>query len=266
MLGVADYPLEGPADLLLKEYGEELGVGDTYKHTRVGAYFGEPGKTVPDPYFGGEGPERSGCIGCGSCMVGCRHNAKNTLRKNYLWFAEKLGVEIIPERQVTDIRPLDGARTARSGYEVTSEHSGAWFRKRRSTLTARRRGRRGGRARHQPAAAELPPPRLAAAALGPARRPGPHQQRVGQRRHGARRRPRVRQVGRDQLQHLPRPRHPRRGRHLRRAGRHDELPVHLPDRRGRAREAAAALARRRRCATRSAPCACSGPASGRGGR
>ena len=90
MLGVADYPLEGPADLLLKEYGEEIGVGDTYKQTRVGVYFGEPGKTVSDPYFGGEGPDRAGCIGCGSCMVGCRHNAKNTLRKNYLWFAEKL--------------------------------------------------------------------------------------------------------------------------------------------------------------------------------
>ena len=66
MLGVADYPLEGPADLLLKEYGEAIGVGDTYSHTRVGAFFGEPGKEAPDPYFGGEGPARSGCIGCGS--------------------------------------------------------------------------------------------------------------------------------------------------------------------------------------------------------
>ncbi len=110
MLGVTDYPLEGPADLLLKEYGEEIGVGDTYKHTRVGAFFGEPGKEVPDPYFGGEGPPRSGCIGCGSCMVGCRYNAKNTLVKNYLWFAEKLGVEILPERQVTDISPVGGPR------------------------------------------------------------------------------------------------------------------------------------------------------------
>jgi cholesterol oxidase len=138
MLGVADYPLEGPADLLLKEYGESIGVGDTYKHTRVGAFFGEPGKTVPDPYFGGEGPERSGCIGCGSCMVGCRHNAKNTLRKNYLWFAEKLGVEVIPERQVTDVRPVaGGSDDGADGYEVTSERSGAWFRRRRSTLTAR---------------------------------------------------------------------------------------------------------------------------------
>jgi cholesterol oxidase len=138
MLGVADYPLEGPADLLLKEYGESIGVGDTYKQTRVGAFFGEPGVEVDDPYFGGEGPARSGCIGCGSCMVGCRHNAKNTLVKNYLWFAEKLGVEIIPERQVTDIRPLEsGVPDGADGYAVTSERSGSWIRKRRSTLTAR---------------------------------------------------------------------------------------------------------------------------------
>jgi cholesterol oxidase len=136
MLGVTDYPLEGPADLLLKEYGEEIGVGDTYKQTRVGAYFGEPGKEVADPFFDGEGPPRSGCIGCGSCMVGCRHNAKNTLPKNYLWFAEKLGVEIVSERQVTDVRPL-GAGEGSEGYEVASERSGSWLRKRRSTLTAR---------------------------------------------------------------------------------------------------------------------------------
>jgi cholesterol oxidase len=137
MLGVTDYPLEGPADLLLKEYGEEIGVGDTHTRTRVGAFFGEPGKEVPDPYFGGQGPPRSGCIGCGSCMVGCRYNAKNTLVKNYLWFAEKLGVEILPERQVTDVSPAGGpASDGSDGYEVTSERSGAWLRKRRSTLTA----------------------------------------------------------------------------------------------------------------------------------
>jgi cholesterol oxidase len=138
MLGVADYPLEGPADLLLKEYGEAIGVGDTYSHTRVGAFFGEPGKEAPDPYFGGEGPARSGCIGCGSCMVGCRHNAKNTLRKNYLWFAEKLGVEILAERQVTDVSPIEGgAADGSDGYSVTSERPGSWLRRRRSTLTAR---------------------------------------------------------------------------------------------------------------------------------
>jgi cholesterol oxidase len=135
MLGVTNYPLEGPADLLLKEYGEELGVGDTYKQTRVGIFFGEPGKEVADPFFGGEGPARSGCIQCGGCMIGCRHNAKNTLRKNYLWFAEKLGVDILPERAVTDIRPLDAADGS-DGYELTSVRSGAWVRKRRQSHTA----------------------------------------------------------------------------------------------------------------------------------
>src|SRR4051812_19371461 len=137
MLGVTTCELEdGPADTLLQKLGEELGVGGTYSKTRVGVYFGEAGKTVPDPYFGGEGPDRAGCIQCGSCMVGCRHNAKNTLTKNYLWFAERGGVKIMPERTVVEVRPLD-APDGSDGYSVTSERSGAWFRKDRQTLTAR---------------------------------------------------------------------------------------------------------------------------------
>jgi cholesterol oxidase len=136
MLGVTEYVGEGPADRLLRELGEELGVADTFKPTRVGVFFGEPGREVPDPYFGGEGPARSGCIRCGSCMLGCRHGAKNTLMKNYLWFAEQLGARIIPERHVTDVRPMsrpDGS----DGYVVTSERPGAWVRRDRRTHTAR---------------------------------------------------------------------------------------------------------------------------------
>ncbi len=91
---------------------------------------------MEDPYFGGEGPERTGCVRCAACMIGCRYGAKNTLVKNYLWFAERLGVEILPERQVSEIRPL-GAADGSEGYEVTTEHPGAWLRKRRRTLTAR---------------------------------------------------------------------------------------------------------------------------------
>jgi cholesterol oxidase len=136
MLGVVEYEGIGPADKLLKEYGEELGVGDTFQNTRVGVFFDQPGREVADPFFGGEGPARAGCMRCGSCMVGCRHGAKNTLVKNYLWFAEKLGVEIQPERQVTEIRPL-GPADGSGGYAVTSERSGAWVRRRRRTLTAR---------------------------------------------------------------------------------------------------------------------------------
>jgi cholesterol oxidase len=136
MLGVVEYQGLGPADRLLRDYGEEIGVGDTFANTRVGVFFGPAGETVDDPYFGGEGPPRTGCVRCGACMIGCRHGAKNTLMKNYLWFAEKLGVEIFPERQVKEIRPL-GAADGSDGYSVISERSGAWFRRRRRTLTAK---------------------------------------------------------------------------------------------------------------------------------
>jgi len=136
MLGVVEYEGMGPADKLLKEYGEEIGVGETFTNTRVGVFFDQPGVEVPDPYFGGEGPDRTGCVRCGSCMVGCRHGAKNTLVKNYLWFAEKLGVQIAPERHVTEVRPL-GAADGSDGYAVTSERSGSWVRKRRRTQTAK---------------------------------------------------------------------------------------------------------------------------------
>jgi len=136
MLGVVEYEGLGPADRLLREYGEEIGVGDTFAPTRVGVYFGEPGKAADDPYFGGEGPERTGCLLCGNCMVGCRYGAKNTLAKNYLWFAERLGAQVFPERQVTEIRPL-GALDGCDGYRVASERSGSWVRKRRRTLNAR---------------------------------------------------------------------------------------------------------------------------------
>jgi cholesterol oxidase len=136
MLGVVENPHDDPADQLLRELGEELGVADTYKHTPVGIYFGAPGETVADPYFGGEGPDRTGCHMCGRCMVGCVHGAKNTLVKNYLWLAERLGAVISPERTVVDIRPI-GASDGSEGYEVVSERSGAWLRKDRQVHKAR---------------------------------------------------------------------------------------------------------------------------------
>jgi cholesterol oxidase len=136
MLGVVEYEGMGPADILLKEYAEDIGVGDTFTNTKVGVFFDKPGVEVPDPFFEGEGPSRTGCMRCGSCMVGCRHGAKNTLMKNYLWFAEKLGVKILPERQVTEVRPL-GAADGSEGYEIVHERSGSWFRKRRDTVRAR---------------------------------------------------------------------------------------------------------------------------------
>jgi cholesterol oxidase len=136
MLGVTDYEGIGPADELLREYGDEIGVGDTFANTRVGVFFDQPGEEVADPFFGGEGPARAGCRRCGNCMVGCRYNAKNTLMKNYLWFAEKLGVEIVPDRQVTEVRPL-GAADGSEGYAVTSARPGAWVNHQRRTVTAK---------------------------------------------------------------------------------------------------------------------------------
>jgi cholesterol oxidase len=136
MLGVTPYDRDGVADVLLREYGETIGVGGSYERTPVGVFLGEPGTAVPDPYFGGEGPERTGCLRCGTCMIGCRYGAKNTLMKNYLWFAEKLGVEILSERMVTDIRPL-GDGSGADGYEVAHERSGGIVRRDRQTLRAR---------------------------------------------------------------------------------------------------------------------------------
>ncbi|SVC52404.1 uncharacterized protein METZ01_LOCUS305258, partial [marine metagenome] len=113
MLGVTQSKVISHGDKLLKECAEDAGVGNTFHLNDVGIYFGEPGKTVSDPYFNGKGPERTGCILCGGCMVGCRHGAKNTLDLNYLYIAEQLGVEVIPETRVLDVKPV-----GQSGYEI----------------------------------------------------------------------------------------------------------------------------------------------------
>ena len=121
MLGAARNPQLWKADHVLRQMADEICMGHTFRATDVGVYFGEAGSTVPDPYFGGEGPARAGCNHCGGCMVGCRYNAKNTLPKNYLYFAEKNGAEIKAEVEVTDVRPLTGVNDAR--YEVTYRSS-----------------------------------------------------------------------------------------------------------------------------------------------
>ncbi len=121
MLGVARNPKLWKADEVLRQIAEERGMGHTFRATDVGAYFGEPGVTVPDPYFGGAGPERAGCRHCGGCMVGCRYNAKNTLPKNYLYFAEKYGAQVLSEVEVVDVRPVNGPTDEETGarYVVT---------------------------------------------------------------------------------------------------------------------------------------------------
>ncbi len=132
MLGVTQNRFEGEPDVLLKAIARSMNREDTYVRTPVAVYFGGEGTAPSDPYFGGLGPERSPCVYCGSCMVGCRHNAKNTLDKNYLFFAEKLGAIVEPKRTVTDVRALPGG-----GFEVTHEESGAWFLKRKRIVRAR---------------------------------------------------------------------------------------------------------------------------------
>ncbi len=131
MLGVTVNPLVTPADEAMKRVAERMGVGDTYHPTPVGVFFGEKGgEDADDPYFGGAGPRRTTCTGCGSCMIGCKVGAKNMLTKNYLYLAEKAGVQVVPDTTVTSLAPR-----ASGGYEVGTEHTGP-LRKRRRTLTA----------------------------------------------------------------------------------------------------------------------------------
>lgn len=134
MLGATRNPRLWTADRVLKEMADEICMGHTFRATDVGVYFGEAGVTVHDPYFGGEGPARAGCNHCGGCMVGCRHNAKNTLPKNYLYFAEKNGAIIVSESEVIDVRRLtldngpsmvngQSSMVANARYEVTYQSS-----------------------------------------------------------------------------------------------------------------------------------------------
>lgn len=132
MLGVVQNPHMTPADEVIKSVAEDMGVGDTFIQTPVGVFFGEPGKTVEDPYFGGAGPARTGCIECGECMTGCRHGAKNTLIKNYLGLAEKAGATIVPMTTVESLHEAsDGT------WDVVTRRTGAKVRKNHKTYTAK---------------------------------------------------------------------------------------------------------------------------------
>ena len=121
MLGVEVNKFFSPADEALKKASEGLGFGDTFQMAPLGIHFGEPGREVADPYFGGAGPTRTGCTNCGECMTGCRHGAKNTLVKNYLFLAEKLGTKIMPLTKVVNIEQVD------KGYKLTLIQSDKLF-------------------------------------------------------------------------------------------------------------------------------------------
>jgi cholesterol oxidase len=133
MLGVTQNPKISPSDKVLRKVAEDMGRGDTFKLQDVGIFFGEPDKEVPDPYFNGKGPERSGCNFCGGCLVGCRYNAKNSLDKNYLFLAGKLGVDLFAETKATLIR-----ENTRGGYEIDTVSTTSLFSKNPQTFSARK--------------------------------------------------------------------------------------------------------------------------------
>ncbi|OBF63369.1 cholesterol oxidase [Mycobacterium sp. 852002-51971_SCH5477799-a] len=137
MLGVVENPTFTDADRIVKQVADEMGCGDTFVPTPVGVFFGPdgtkaPGKTVPDPYFGGAGPERTGCLECGCCMTGCRYGAKNTLLKNYLALAESAGAQVIP---MTTVKRF--AQRPDGMWEVRTVRTGSWLRRDRRTYTAK---------------------------------------------------------------------------------------------------------------------------------
>jgi cholesterol oxidase len=135
MLGVVENSILGPADQLLAKAAAAEGVGHTFSPTHVGILQSPPGQpggqTVPDPFFGGKGPSRTTCTGCGGCIMGCRHGAKNSLDLNYLYFAETQGAHVFAETQVVDVRPLAPAADGSTGYEVHTVNSSGWLSRRR---------------------------------------------------------------------------------------------------------------------------------------
>jgi len=123
MLGVAENPYFSPSDKAMKQVADQMGVGHTFKLAPLGVYFGDgAGVKSKDPFFGGVGPDRNGCLQCGACMTGCRHNAKNTLPKNYLGLAEKAGAKVFAEHTVVKTEQL-----ADGSWVVSARKSSAWF-------------------------------------------------------------------------------------------------------------------------------------------
>jgi len=118
MLGATQATQLAPADRVLRDIAKEIGREEHFEQPHVSVFFGTPGKEVPDPYFNGEGPSRTGCTYCGGCMTGCRVGAKNTLDRNYLYLAEKKGVEVRAETEVVAVREKSGG-----GYDIETRGS-----------------------------------------------------------------------------------------------------------------------------------------------
>ncbi|MCT4582916.1 MAG: GMC family oxidoreductase [Flavobacteriales bacterium] len=134
MLGASQNPKLFDGDKGLEELAQQIGRPQDFERPNVAVYFGEESKTVKDPYFNGEGPDRTGCNFCGGCMTGCRNNAKNTLDKNYLYLAQKLGVKIIAESEVIDVKPILD-KNGKDGYIVQTKSSTKWLKKKREYTT-----------------------------------------------------------------------------------------------------------------------------------
>lgn len=133
MLGVETNPYLSPSDIAMQGAAAKMGVGDTFKMAPLGIYFGAgEGKAASDPYFGGKGPDRVGCTNCGECMTGCRHNAKNTLPKNYLGLAEGAGAKVFPLTTVTEF-----TQCADGLWKVSTEKTGSWDGSRGTTFIAK---------------------------------------------------------------------------------------------------------------------------------
>ncbi|MBN2348887.1 MAG: GMC family oxidoreductase [Bacteroidales bacterium] len=135
MLGANRNPRLFDGDIRLQELAKVIGKEDKFEHPEVAVFFGKEEVKVKDPYFKGEGPEIAGCNFCGGCMTGCRHDAKNTLDKNYLYLAQKKGTEILAEHEVYDIIPLDNKDGA-TGYKVSVKTSTTLF-KRKNYFTTK---------------------------------------------------------------------------------------------------------------------------------
>lgn len=131
MLGVVTNPTVTACDKVMLKVATDMGVADSYQPAPVAVHFGEPGKAIDDPFFGGAGPRRTGCTECGSCMTGCRVGAKNTLVKNYLYIAERAGATVMPLTMVDAVRPRpDGS------FVVDVHRTGRRSRRFRRSLTA----------------------------------------------------------------------------------------------------------------------------------
>ncbi|MCP4442975.1 MAG: GMC family oxidoreductase [Aureispira sp.] len=130
MLGATPNPHLQRGDKALQELAKQIGKEEHFEPTEVAIYFGKPDETVPDPYFGGKGPERTGCTQCGACMIGCPNGSKNTLDKNYLYLAEGLGAKIKPESLVYDVVPH--GKNGEEGYTIKYKKSTKYFGKKGS--------------------------------------------------------------------------------------------------------------------------------------